>query len=133
MTSAFSNAFLPLALLPYTLLLHPETLRMVYFRPSLPTPPDPVICLGLLTLVLMVQCEYVILRDPFPALAVYTVKVDLATAVGITEGGLVDGVAAKVAGLLDGQVGAVATIEDSVCVHRTGAHGEHITTHTVPF
>lgn len=103
-------------LLDCTLPLHPETLRMFYFCHF---PPNMFISLGLLTLVLMVKLEYIILRDPLPALTVYTVQVDLATAIGITERGLVDGAAAKIASLLDGQVTAVATIEDSIGIHRT--------------
>lgn len=77
--------------------------------------------------------EYVVLRDPLPALAVYTVKVDVAAAVGIAEGGLVDGATAEIAGLLDGQVGAVPAVEDAIGVHGTRAHGKHIATHPVPF
>lgn len=100
-------------LLDSTLTLHPETLRMFYFCHF---PPNMFISLGL---VLMVKLEYIILRDPLPALTVYTVQVDLATAIGITERGLVDGAAAKIASLLDGQVTAVATIKDSIGIHRT--------------
>lgn len=90
-----------------------------------------IIHLCLLTLVLMVQREHVILRDPLPAFTVNTVQVDLAAAVGITVRGLVDGAATQIAGFLDGQVGAVAAIEDSVGVHGTGANGKHIATHAV--
>lgn len=84
-----------------------------------------------LALVFKVQLKHIFLRDPFPALAVDAVEVDLASAVGVAVGSLVDGAAAQVAGFLYGHVVAKAAVDDTVGVHWPRTDCKQVSAHAV--
>ena len=92
----------------------------------------PVQHLCLLLSVLLVQLQHIILRHPGPAFTVNVVQIDLASAVSISIGGLVDRSTGQLTGLLYGQVIAQAAVQGPVGIHGARTHGKQVTTHTVP-
>lgn len=105
------------------------------FNPSLllpnPAPSTQPLPLRFLALIFEVQLKDVVLRNPLPSVAMDAVEVNLASAVGISIGGLVDGAAAQVASFLHGQVVAKAAVNHAVGVHGARAHREEVSAHAV--
>lgn len=96
-----------------------------------PAPYTQPLPLHFLTLIFKVQLKHVVLRDPLPSVAMDVVEVNLASAVGIAIGGLVDGASSQFASFLHSQVFAKAAVNHTIGVHGARAHREEVSTHAV--